>query len=124
MLKLNRILYGLKQAAATWYKTISCVFVEMDFSSCAADSCIFVKETNDSWIYAALYVEDLLIGAESTGAMDDVATQLSSRFQLKIWGGGRSLRSWHRSQVPARRSTSQYQSRIVYIKIGREVQSS
>ena len=29
VLKLNLSLYGLKQAAATWYKTISCVFVEM-----------------------------------------------------------------------------------------------
>ena len=31
-------------------------------------------------------MDDQLIGAESTGAMDDVATQLSSRFQLKILG--------------------------------------
>ena len=77
---LNRSLYGLKQAAATWYKTISCVFVEMVFSACAADSCIFVKDTNGSWIYAALYVDDLLIDAASTGAVDDVAAQLSSRF--------------------------------------------
>ena len=81
VLKLNLSLYGLYQAAATWYNTISCVFVEMGFTSCAADSCIFVKETKGSWIYAALYVDDLLIGAENTGAMDDVAAQLSSRFR-------------------------------------------
>uniref|UniRef100_A0AAV1U517 Polyprotein n=1 Tax=Peronospora matthiolae TaxID=2874970 RepID=A0AAV1U517_9STRA len=89
VLKLNRSLYGLKQAAATWYKTISCMFVEMGFFSCVADSCIFVKETKGSWIYAALYVDDLLIGAESTGVMEDVAAQLSSRFQLKILEGVR-----------------------------------
>ena len=55
--------------------------VEMGFTSCVTDSCIFVKETKGSWIYAALYVDDLLIGAENTGAMDDVAAQLSSRFR-------------------------------------------
>ena len=42
VLKLNRSLYVLKQATATWYKIISCVFVEMRSSSCAADSHIFV----------------------------------------------------------------------------------
>ena len=34
-------------------------------------------------------MDDLLIGAENTGAMDDVAAQLSSRFQMKILGGVR-----------------------------------
>ena len=48
VLKLNRSLYGLNQAAATWYKTILCVFVEMGFSSFVVDSCIFVKENKDS----------------------------------------------------------------------------
>ena len=36
-------------------------------------------------------MDDLLIGAENTGAMDDVAAQLSSRFQMKILGGVRYL---------------------------------
>ena len=32
-------------------------------------------------------MDDLLIGAESTGAMDDVAAQLSSRLRMEILGG-------------------------------------
>jgi hypothetical protein len=42
--KLIRSLYGLKQAAATWFKTISKVFLEMGFVPCVSDSCHFVRQ--------------------------------------------------------------------------------
>ena len=48
VLKLNCSLYGLKQAAETWNKTVSCVFVDTEFTSFAPDSCIFFKETKGS----------------------------------------------------------------------------
>lgn len=72
--------------AATWYKTVSCVSVVIKFTSCAAESCIFVKETKGSWIFAALHVNELFYWAEYTGAINDVAEQLSSLFQIKMLG--------------------------------------
>ena len=84
VLKLNRSVYGLKQAAVTWFKIISYVLVEMRFRSCVADSCIFVKYTKGTWICVALYVDYLLIGAESIILIKVVAGQLSSRLKMKI----------------------------------------
>ena len=49
-----------------------------------ADSCIFVKYTKGTWICVALYVDYLLIGAESIILIKVVAGQLSSRLKMKI----------------------------------------
>lgn len=44
--KLHRSLYGLKQAAITWYKMISEVFVtKLEFVRCKSDSCMLVRQS-------------------------------------------------------------------------------
>ncbi|GMF65420.1 unnamed protein product [Phytophthora lilii] len=43
--KLRRSLYGLKQAAAVWFKKIRSVFISMGFMQCRADPCLFVSGT-------------------------------------------------------------------------------
>ncbi|KAE8887010.1 hypothetical protein PF005_g31320 [Phytophthora fragariae] len=62
--KLRRSLYGLKQAAAVWFKTIRAAFVEMGFVQCRADPCLFVRlgKNGQSPVYIVLYVDDLLVG--------------------------------------------------------------
>ena len=87
VLKLNRSLYGLKQAAATWFKTISSVFKNMGFVACVSDPCIFVRQDEHlSWVYVTLYVDDIFIGGASVVSIKQVADELSSHFQLKTLG--------------------------------------
>nr|CCA19307.1 putative polyprotein [Albugo laibachii Nc14] len=69
--KLNRSLYGLKQAAAAWYKTISRVIVAMDFKQCKSDSCVFIRKRNESTVEKEI---------------DPVIKELSNRFDLKRLG--------------------------------------
>ncbi|GMF54557.1 unnamed protein product [Phytophthora fragariaefolia] len=45
--QLRRSLYGLKQAAAVWFKTIRVVFSKLGFSQCRADPCLFVRHDRD-----------------------------------------------------------------------------
>ena len=91
-LKLNRSLYGLKQAAATWFKTISKVFCNMGFVPCVSDPCVFVRRYgNLSWIYVTLSVDDMLIGRTSADLIDKVADELSSHFKLKTLGNVRFI---------------------------------
>eukprot|EP00644_Phytophthora_capsici_P018114 jgi/Phyca11/114063/e_gw1.25.92.1 len=40
---LNKAIYGLKQAASAWNKTIHHVFLRDGFKSCGADQCVYVK---------------------------------------------------------------------------------
>jgi hypothetical protein len=90
--KLNRSLYGLKQAAATWYKTISTVFVKkLGFKHCTSDSCIFVRFDGSNAVYIALYVDDLLIGAKSRETIEVIKSELESEFKLKTLGQARFI---------------------------------
>ncbi|DBA04559.1 TPA: hypothetical protein N0F65_011107 [Lagenidium giganteum] len=57
--KLKKSIYGLRQAAAVWYKTIREVMVSIGFAPCVSDSCMFFKR-GDSPVYVVLYVDDLL----------------------------------------------------------------
>ena len=92
VLKLNRSLYGLKQAAATWFKTISNVFRKMGFVPCVADPCVFVRRDGHlSWIYVTLYVDDMLLRGTSAFLIDKVADELASHFKLKTLGNVRFI---------------------------------
>lgn len=91
VLKLNRSLYGLKQAAATWFKTISKVFKEMGFTLCILDSCIFVRKDENNWTYVSLYVDDMIIGAKSIQSIKKIADELAEHFQLKVLGNARFI---------------------------------
>ena len=86
-LKLNRSLYGLKQAAATWFRTISIVSKDMSFVACVSDMCVFVRrDGNLSWVFVAFYVDDMLIGGVSVDSIKQVADELSIHFRLKTLG--------------------------------------
>ena len=90
--KLNRSLYGLKQAASTWYKTISVAFVNnLKFKQCTSDSCIFVRRDGDVFTYVALYVDDMLIGAKSMEIVQEIKNSLCSQFKLKDLGDARHI---------------------------------
>ncbi|KAL7687552.1 putative reverse transcriptase, RNA-dependent DNA polymerase [Plasmopara halstedii] len=61
--KLRRSLYGLKQAAAVWYKKIRSVFISMEFVQCRADPCLFVRHQNgrnSSPVFIILFVTNWL----------------------------------------------------------------
>ncbi|GMG17953.1 unnamed protein product [Phytophthora fragariaefolia] len=89
--KLRRSLYGLKQAAAVWFKTIRASFVEMGFVHCRADPCLFVRlgKNGQSPVYIFLYVDDLLVGCATDAEADEIRDALSSRFTVKSLGDAR-----------------------------------
>nr|CCA17202.1 putative polyprotein [Albugo laibachii Nc14] len=83
---LKRSLYGSKQGAATWFKTISKVFLNMRFRHCRTDSCIFFRQRGNSVVYIALYVDDMFIGAKTLEEIKAISDKLSRKFKLKDLG--------------------------------------
>ena len=85
--KLNKSLYGLKQAARAWYTKIDRVLLELGFSRLEADHCVYQFHDGDNVvIYIALYVDDLLILSNSMRRLDQFKNQLSQIFQMKDLG--------------------------------------
>ncbi|OWY90286.1 Integrase, catalytic core protein, partial [Phytophthora megakarya] len=62
---LGKAIYGLKQAAMTWNKTIHRVFLRNGFKSCGADQCVYVKRSRNGYVYVCLYVDDMIIAAKT-----------------------------------------------------------
>ena len=85
--KLNKSLYGLKQASRNWNNDINDYLISNDFTRLEADPCIYVKiiENNNNGIITkqyqmvALYVDDLLIA----GSTKNLVTKLESFFEAK-----------------------------------------
>jgi len=58
ILKLEKSLYGLKQASRCWNKTFSKFLCNFELKKSQADPCVFSGRVNDSMVILALYVDD------------------------------------------------------------------
>uniref|UniRef100_A0AAV1UWP6 Reverse transcriptase Ty1/copia-type domain-containing protein n=1 Tax=Peronospora matthiolae TaxID=2874970 RepID=A0AAV1UWP6_9STRA len=84
--KLNKAIYGMKQAASAWNKTIRHVFLLNDFKSCRIDQCVYVKRARDGFVYVRLYVDDMIIAAKTSVEIQEVEKALKNAIRMKELG--------------------------------------
>ena len=66
VLKLNKSLYGLKQASHNWYEKLKQALSDRKFSPSKIDPCIFMKDG----IIVLVYVDDCIIVGDSMARID------------------------------------------------------
>ena len=84
--RLNKSIYGLKQAGRAWYEKINHELLNLGMKQSQSDNCIYTKITNSEILIIALYVDDLLILTKSLMEMNKIKEQLTSRFEMKDLG--------------------------------------
>ena len=84
--KLNKSLYGLKQAGRAWNKKMDAALVELGFRSLHSDSCVYVRRDGSSVLFVLVYVDDLLLVANNAAQLANTKAALSSRFDMKDMG--------------------------------------
>ena len=84
--KLNKSLYGLKQAGRAWNQKIHTALVELGFTSLHSDSCVYVKRDGSTVMYVLVYVDDLLLVTNDMAQLTATKTALSGRFDMKDMG--------------------------------------
>jgi hypothetical protein len=84
--KLNKSLYGLKQAGRAWNKKMDTALVELGFQSLHSDSCVYIKRDGSAVVYVLVYVDDLLLVTNDTAQLTATKAALSSRFDMKDMG--------------------------------------
>ncbi|GMF37248.1 unnamed protein product [Phytophthora fragariaefolia] len=84
--RLDKAIYGLKQAANAWNKTIHRVLLKNVFKSCGADQCVYVKRTQNGFVYVCLYVDDMIIAAKTHKEVQEVKEALKAAFKMKELG--------------------------------------
>ena len=80
-LKLNKSLYGLKQASKIWYQNLKQTLLDDNFIESEASPCLFYR--NDTFVL--IYVDDILI----TGTHENVTKvkqYLSNKYQVSDMG--------------------------------------
>jgi len=59
--RLNKSLYGLKQASRTWFSTYSHVIKSVGFQQSKTDYSLFTRQNNSSFTALLIYVDDILL---------------------------------------------------------------
>ena len=84
--KLNKSIYGLKQASRCWYDTLDNFLKESKYKQCTADSCIYMKRVGGQYMCIAVYVDDILIASNCIAMLQDEKNLLQECFNTKDLG--------------------------------------
>ena len=63
LVKLDKIMYGFKEAAYWWNVTLTKVFLENGYQQMSKDNCVFVKCEHNQVSYCAVTVDDCFFAA-------------------------------------------------------------
>lgn len=89
--KLNKAIYGLKQASRMWYDKITATLISLNFKKLNCEPCVFVRKINLSLIIIALYVDDLLIFSNDEVQKEKIKRDLMLQFEMQDLGKAKSV---------------------------------
>jgi len=69
-----------------WYQKFNIYILSFGFVRSKVDQCIYSKEEGGHFIYATLYVVDMLLIGNNIDTIKEVKQQLSSKFYMKDIG--------------------------------------
>jgi len=84
--KLNRSIYGLKQASHQWYIIFDNAITSYGFSMMEGDHCIYTKVNGGNFKLLSLYVGDILIASNNKVTLTEVKVWFSFIFDMKDIG--------------------------------------
>ena len=84
--KLQKSIYGLKQASKQWYLKFDEVVIDNGFKENIVDQCIYMKVSGRKYIFLVLYVDDIFLLANDTGLFVETKQLLFSYFDMKDIG--------------------------------------
>ncbi|XP_019089825.1 PREDICTED: uncharacterized protein LOC109128249 [Camelina sativa] len=84
--KLQKSLYGLKQASRQWFLKFSSTLLSLGFTQTFADHTCFLKITDTLFLCVLVYVDDIIIASNNDSEVDLLKSQLKSFFKLRNMG--------------------------------------
>lgn len=84
--KLNKFLYGLKQASRQWFLKFSTTLTGLGFKQTYSDHTRFFKPSASLFLCVLVYVDDIVIISNNDTKAEYLKTQLKSFFKLRDLG--------------------------------------
>jgi len=100
--RLNKSIYGLKQASRQWNLKLTSVLKKLGLKSTSVDPCVYYKNDNENILFILIYVDDLLIFYNNEEEGKEIKKQLKSKLDMKILGPVNYFIGWRISQNVAR----------------------
>ena len=85
--KLQRSIYGLKQASRSWNIRFDETIKMFDFHKNPDEPCVYKKVSGSAVTFVVLYVDDILLIGNDVGMLQSTRTWLSNQFSMKDLGG-------------------------------------
>lgn len=83
VLKLNKSLYGLKQASRCWNKRFTDFLKKYGFIQSQADNCVYVGTFDKIKVFLIIYVDDALVISSSKQLIKEIIEYLNKAFKIK-----------------------------------------
>ena len=87
--KLQKSIYGLKQASRTWNIRFDTSVKSFGFIQCPNKPCVYKRSNKNMIVFLILYVDDILIIGNDVGTLSSVKVWLSKQFDMKDLGKAR-----------------------------------
>ena len=84
--KLQRSLYGLKQASKYWYARLSSFLISHGYKQCASDYYLFLKHGSKTIIALLVYVDDIVLSSNDLAEIQHITHLLDNGFKIKDLG--------------------------------------
>lgn len=79
--KLNKALYGLRQAPRAWNHKLNQILYELQFVKCAKEPSVYRKVVNGELLVVAVYVDDLFVTGTNKRNIVEFKENMSSKFE-------------------------------------------
>ena len=84
--KLNKALYGLRQAPRAWNHKLNEILYQLQFVKCTKEPSVYRKVVNGELLIVAVYVDDLFVTGTSKRNIDEFKANMSSKFEMSDLG--------------------------------------
>ena len=84
--KLDKSLYGLKQASRQWYEKLTSLLLHHGYIQASPDHSLFTKQSNSDFTILLVYVDDVILAGNSLSKFQSMKQILHDSFQIKDLG--------------------------------------
>ena len=84
--RLHKALYGLKQAPRAWYATLRAALEALGYTAAGGDPSLFTRVSDLGVVFLVVYVDDILVAANNTAAVQNAKREVLGRFKGRDLG--------------------------------------